>query len=423
LHITNINTFLYSISIQTRDTITERELKLPGYSFFDIPSIQTAASGLSPLELLKGSPIFRIGKPDKMGRRPKVDTTYELTPSQKRENEVRKLMDSEKVKLETTEKNLNVVKNQIDSLFFKTKIFMLSPYIEDASASMFNTFGWKEFSTEIFIRDIDEIHLSLVQTKKEIVNDSIFYSEYTKGYRDVIAHSSKIKIRDTEIKQIYNQLINHVGEVLDSINITKYAGLLKDMIEAENNRKHEYVSLPFQLTGDQTKMHITIEPRGEKSSLQTYSTDYVFPRAKNWFMGVGSSFYVSFLHDDAYSTVTISTDTSYKVIKENPGTVEIGMQAMMIIGFCPSDLGYFFASFGPGISISNKVKPRLLLGGGYAFGKRNLITIGVNLIVGAVDRKSEVIQLDTRYVQKPDQITVSRIEYGVSLTVGYVFNL
>jgi hypothetical protein len=195
------------------------------------------------------------------------------------------------------------------------------------------------------------------------------------------------------------------------------------MIDAENCRKREYVSLPFQLMGDQTKMHITIEPREKTSSLQAYSTDFVFPQEKNWFMGVGSSFYVSFLHDDAYSTVTILTDTSYRVIKENPGSLEIGMQAMMMIGFCSSNWGYWYASFGPGISISNKVKPRLLAGGGYAFGKRNLFTVGVNFIVGAVDRKSEVIQLDTRYAQKPDQITVSRIEYGLCLTVGYVFNL
>jgi hypothetical protein len=103
--------------------------------------------------------------------------------------------------------------------------------------------------------------------------------------------------------------------------------------------------------------------------------------------------------------------------------VEFGLQAMMMMGFCSSDEGYWFGSFGPGISIAKSVKPRLLFGFGYAFGKRNMLTVGLNVIIGSVDRISNVYDVNTTYKQKPEQITVSQTEYGIGLTIGYVFNL
>jgi hypothetical protein len=404
LQIININTFLYNISVQTRDTITQRELKFPGFGSFDLSPINAITGNLSPLKTFI----------------PEISLTQ---PKGIRVPSIRESINDEQINIKNAKIYLELVKTHIDLLFFTAKKFILSALVEDTATGMYKKLGGNAFSIDTFIHDIDSIRLSLAERQKWTVDRYTRYTKIAEIYQDSIKNVPEIKKGDAEIKTAYEELIKTIGVALASVDADKCMDNLTKIIDAENNRKYEYVSLPFQLKGDQIKMHITIAPREKTSSLQAYSTDFVFPREKNWFIGVGSSFYISSLHDDAYSTVTISTDTSYKVIKENPGSLEIGMQAMMMIGFCPSDWGYAYASFGPGISISNKVKPRLLLGAGYAFGKRNLITVGANLIVGAVDRKSEAIQLDTRYDQKPDQITVSRIEYGVSITVGYVFNL
>jgi hypothetical protein len=337
---------------------------------------------------------------------------------------VKERIDAEHQQLQNNVDDLEIVKTRIDSLSFAVKKFMLSALVEDASDTIFNKLGGKTYSIDRLLQSMDEIRSSLAQEQKSVIDNFAQYLDDLADYQDIINASAEIKNADGKVKTIYELLKKTIDEALALLDASKCEDMLKKMIMVENTRKREYVSLPFQLTGDQTKMHITIMPRDSGSYLQTYSTDYVFPWGKNWFVGAGYSFYVSTLYDEAYSTVTtISTDTSYKVIRENPGNFEIGLQAMMIFGFCQSDFGYCYLSFGPAISISNKIKPRLLIGAGYALGSKNLFTIGLNLIGGEVDRKSEAIQLDTKYARKPEQIAVSRMEYGLAITVGYVFNL
>lgn len=424
LQIKNINTFLYKIAIQTKDTITEHQLKFPGFGSLNPDSMKTLTATLSSLSLLSSvAPVY--GQQKMLGEDENVRPTKTKKEIEAARIEaVKERIDAEHRQLQNNVDDLEIVKTRIDSQSFAVKKFMLSALVEDTSNTIFNKLGGKTYSIDRVLRSMDDIRSSLAQEQKSVIDNYAQYLDDLADYQDIINASAEIKNADGKVKTIYDLLKKTIGDALALVDASICEDVLKKMVVVENNRKREYLSLPFQLTGDQTRMHITIMPRDSGSYLQTYCTDYVFPWAKNWFVGVGSSFYVSFLHDEAYSTVTtISTDTSYKVIQENPGYIEIGMQAMMMFGFCQSDYGYCYLSFGPAISISNKIKPRLLIGAGYALGTKNLFTIGLNLIGGEVDRKSEAIQLDTKYARKPEQISVSRMDYGIAFTVGYVFNL
>jgi len=81
----------------------------------------------------------------------------------------------------------------------------------------------------------------------------------------------------------------------------------------------------------------------------------------------------------------------------------------------------FHGSIGPAFSISNKVKPRLAIGGGLSFGKKQMLTIDVLGLGGYVNRKSEGYSTKDSYSAEPGQIVVSKLNFGWGISIGYIY--
>ncbi len=274
------------------------------------------------------------------------------------------------------------------------------------------------------------------------------YNEYlgfiTKfKYKDYINENGKYKELALENKNIlntYEKLNKTIDTALFSVNAENSYKLLRSLIYRENNSGNNYTSLPFRLFGDIGTLDINIVPRDSNAPLQEYSTVIKFPDLINRspVFGINTSFYFSGLHEETFSIITsqklvprydsagsfLKNDTlnNYKVVQNNSGDNEIGIQALLSIGW---KLTYNFGlniMFGPSININTKVRPRISAGAGIFYGKRNIITASGGWIGGNVDVLNEGIDLNSEgYSIKPEQLTNSKFRTSWFFSLGYTF--
>src|SRR5690606_27630258 len=93
-----------------------------------------------------------------------------------------------------------------------------------------------------------------------------------------------------------------------------------------------YTSFPFQFTKDQTTVKISIVPRSEKTGLQSYYMEYVFPKKKIYYFGVSAGMFGSFLSNDYYSYQKNSSDSTFTLVKEDSDKLEFGFCTMFRFG-------------------------------------------------------------------------------------------
>lgn len=265
-------------------------------------------------------------------------------------------------------------------------------------------------------KDIDGLNAKLKASQKE-------YLSFSEANADNIKKDSA----DTEIKESYTKLITTTGEALAIINADKTRELLSRMLVAQNNSATDYITFPIQFTGERAKISLIVSPRKDDYLLQTYKTDLMIPFVQKNYTAVGISFYGASLHDEVYSTLgtpTNNADTIYTLVDEKVAKQEIGVAALLRFGTKLEDSEFYgiHGSIGSGISISTKVKPRMLLGGGFSFGKTHMFTIDGGLIAGYVDRLSATAHERAVYV-KPEPVMVSKLKAGGFISFGYLFRL
>jgi hypothetical protein len=287
----------------------------------------------------------------------------------------------------------------------------------------------EKFDYSDALMKIDNIRESILKLQKEINNSSDSYKKYYKEKEKIISADDSLKKADKLIKDAYDKLNTTLTETFNSINADKTNELLTAIVFYDNNKEAIYTSLPIQFKGEQAKLDITILPRKDEYLLQSFRTKLLFPLGTKQYFAVAVSFYwATSLNDDSYSIVgtpTSSTSTVYKIVKENIPNSEIGMASLIHFGWKLNDektFGLHF-SFGPGVSISKNIKPRLLIGGGLTYGNKQMLALNLGMALGYVDRLSDTIDSNQNYSQKPDNISVSKLQTGFFISVAYLFNL
>ena len=144
-------------------------------------------------------------------------------------------------------------------------------------------------------------------------------------------------------------------------------------------------------------------------------------------MGLGLSFYYACFANDVYSissTVIDATTTQYRIVDEKNEKWELGIASLLHFGIKPSKNCDWFALnlvTGSALSITNKIKPRIIIGGGISFGRKQLLSINALYLGGYVDKKSEVFSVEDFYTTKPEQVTVSKPDGAFGLSLGYIY--
>jgi len=423
LVIDKINLNLFRVQVNYSDTIYSKPLETPTFDGLSLDAITKAISGLSDLSTSVTKAQSDVNKSfatlnAQMQTFPKLvggDTSDYV-----------KL----KVRIYQENENLKEKNKELDKISCRIQTLKLSVYRFKLNSLKLEK-SENSFDLEKALKESVDIRHSIILSKAnsdELKNT--FNSDYEK-YSEVIRKKEDIKKAVSALNDAYDKLITALDKTILEFNTDNINTLLSQVVFLNNNSNYTYKSVPMQFNGEQAILEYKIIPRDENYLLQSYSAKILFPRRRPDSFSVGLSFYGSNLYDEAYttkSTITVGTtknDTLYSVIKEDVTKCEIGIVTLFRIRignrFGKQKKCDFHFNFGPGISISNNVKPRLLFGAGFSHGKRHRFALDIGGIAGYVDRLSDAFNLEEKYNPKPDNITVSTLKLGAYLSLGYYY--
>lgn len=394
VRIKNINQNLFLININNADTVLSTKSKTPTFADINLslPTMDASETQKASIEGIRG--IFK-----------------ELSIIFLKNNQ--SIIDFNK--------NVFDVFNDIDLLKGKiNKVRLKSNLLNGITTTTPNDSDFEKYALEF--NDIFE------RLKKLNAAAALTYKNYlkqTEKYRDLISGDDKYKEADNTIRSNFAEIQKNIGTLRESISADKTFDYLFTLVTISNNSKGDYYSLPLQFSGEQTRLLVSITPRDAKYNLQSYSTQIIFPLVPQKYNVTGISYYCSRLTDEEYS-IEKPTDTTYRYSFHSGTEGEGGLAASYRAGIKLPNCHWlgFHASIGAGMSISKKIRPRILLGGGVSFGKKHMLAVDCGFIFGYVDRKNSTLDFTKTYSEKqrPEPIIVSQLERSCYLSVGYLFS-
>jgi len=413
LKINNINLNLYKISISTKDTTVITELKTPTFEDISFSNLSTLVGSFNDQ--------ITLIKPESLG-------TFQQKMGTSMQN-IKYLPIPCKFILEDIKTGtVKLQENYIDKLDELNEKFR-------KLRSKINKERWGLYGEESVAKSVDykEV-LDTVENMNNSLNEiSLLLSLEIKNYESLLngreesssclEDNKELKSAVTEFIKILKETKTKMEEFKKTLTPEKIDELIKSFFFLTNNMTYE--SMPFQHIGDKSKLTINIQPKSPDYNLQSYSTSLFIPQFKNdTFWSIGASFFYSSLKDEEFSIIGTTNDeeTTYIVIKEDQDDYEIGIATLMRYGWLYKNFGSHL-SFGPGINIGKQIRPRILVGGGLSIGDNHRFSVDVGGIVGYVDKQSNIINVNQEYTEIPESTTVTRIDVGYFVSIGYFFTL
>lgn len=402
--IDNINMNLYKVSLANKDSIITSKVEFPT---LDLPGLETLTSFLKEFS-------SSFSEPDdesvEFGKKPKKTLQFPI----------KIIPDSlGKIKAYLIEKGRQVerINYDIDSLKLSVQTLRLSYLVK-------NDTTWRvKLADSLDMRSVFERSNSLRSELKKIIRNVEKNKKAYDQFESDIKGFEKLK---KEINTLFSTVLEAGAKVYTTMNAENVSAWLQSIVHLENNSETTYRFLPLQFRGDFGKVNLSIVPKDEDSGLSSYETEIWFPHPQKRYIGAGISFYYGFGFKNASYSILENrsdSDTTYTIVDENISKGEAGIAALVHGGWkiCKSDLISIEFTLGPAISLTDNPKPRLAIGGGFAFGKRQKFTINGLFMLGNVDRLSKKYSLTESYEVRPEDVTVSDITTSFALSVGYVY--
>ncbi|MAB56572.1 MAG: hypothetical protein CL524_03380 [Aequorivita sp.] len=421
LKIENLNTYLYEVEIGNKDVDTSEKLPSSLIPFFDISGLSGAVANLNSV-----SSIVRL--------LPKVDTSASSYKNFLQEDGKLSNIDEIEDRIKTHE---TYVANIFESLFEKQERIN-TIYIE--AQDIQNNFLLIEKTKEVDSINVNSAGIlqSFKDTKSDLLELYKEFLENKANFEGLIAANSKtieakgnesINTRVKQLTTIYATLTTAITETQALLTAEKYTTLSQGLITLENHKKFEYVSLPIQRYQEINEVTITIKPRGENDRLNTYTTTLRIPDYEKSFWGVSTGIFIAKNLEQNYSILERLDDagaTVYDLVEEDQSKQEIGFNTMVRYG---CNLGgmkipklFWQFGFGGGITINEKIRPRILGGTGIAYGEKNKLVLDVGGIYMFYNKLSNVYQLEGNDTQ-PTDFMVGATQLRGYISLGYIIQL
>ncbi|MBD2716721.1 hypothetical protein KBK19_16875 [Microvirga sp. STR05] len=428
------NPSLYKISTGVSDTSSSKALPPPGFGSLGLTELTTLAASVSALGSILG-PAASTTKASEM-RDIALFYKYRISLEETAWSKAKASNPKKQYAIDTTKagqiintyistlsehaSELSAIKDTLQTIVLTADNYNLESKLQEGAGGRPTAESLRDLNRRLQSARNRILTLS-TETKQAAAN----FTTLSTPYQKVIANNASLKARSERASTAAQELDKGIEAAKSSVSAENTRTLLDGLVNVINSSQQYYLSLPIQLTKDQSHLKISLIPRDDKLLLQPYSTKLLFPLNTDQFWGVSTGFYGSWLRNDAYSTRTLldspqDTTAEYQIVQERPGRAEFGVSAMLRYGRQLTSSVAIHGGFGPALSISDKVRPRLMVGGGLAFGNRHKFLLDGGLIGGYVDRKSQVFTTD-RVLAKPDKITVSRLDVQGYFGLHYLF--
>lgn len=431
LQIDNINMNLYKVVFDKKDTIIVSDVEFPTFDLVNLGGVgellnkinisSFSSTKTTEFEKKFNSVIF-VDIPALLGNTSNVEDS----------KSIKERIDAEKINILAKDDIFSEEKNKTDFLLLKIqkKINSYSVLNKEQEQSYYQSLSGNVSFDEL-LSETENIRKKLVELQKALRKQQSEYLSYISKDNVKKIMTDKLKEDDKALQEAFAKSISNVDKLYESVNAEKVASWIKELIYKENNSVTSYTTLPQQLNGDQAKLNIQLIPLKEESGLPNYQTNIIFPQKREFYIGGGMSFYYAGFKNEAYSikaTVIDDKNTEYRIVDEKNKKGELGLTALIHFGWRPfydkkrNDWFAVNLVTGPALSLTNTVKPRVAVGGGFAFGRKNMLTINGLYMGGYVDKKSENFNIGDTDSIKPENITVSKLEGAFALSLGYIYN-
>jgi hypothetical protein len=211
---------------------------------------------------------------------------------------------------------------------------------------------------------------------------------------------------DEKLRALQDQYIAYVEKAhratytLDTALYTQVNQLKADLLNL-TRASFCYQSMPFRLNEPLRTVSVKIVPR-EGQPLNAYEQNLTFHQKAQPFVGFSTGFFYGRLKNQAFvskprpDTFTtrrngnsVEVDTvSYRLVSEDTRPGEWGVVGLVHFGGKLREAVFLHGTTGLGLTVENKPQPRLLIGGGLAFGRNNKLVLTAGVEVGRINRLS-----------------------------------
>jgi hypothetical protein len=246
---------------------------------------------------------------------------------------------------------------------------------------------------------------------------------------DLVRSCAALKAGDsmlTVYKRNFDLFLNKFDTTFNEILIAK---LYKQLSAPEPS--NEFISLPYTINGDITKLNIDITGIDASKTPQSYNTTIELNKYPNRLWAFTTGIFVSGLKNDEFAIFTHvqpnavnpgKIDTlNYSIIEEKNNGISAGINALMHFG------GYFgnktlvggFVTFGPGLTLEKNPQVRVMLGGGLLFGRNNKLALSFGWAGGPVKRLAGNYNTGDTYNPAPSEITRDQFKGSWFASLGF----
>lgn len=436
------NPYIYKVIINNTDSTVYAFGNSNALNWFLDPSnLSTLAGNISSLDI---SPLLSSNQKVSVEKSGKIVTL----PFSKTENLLNSLLKSTQEKVTISIPKENDIVSSIEEKLKQHQIITAKVYKEIISKSekleetlygfsRLNSFLWEPFPKEEQFTSIKE-KIKNIETEfsnlRKLINDvrkDVFtaHNSYntevlpfiTDAYRNKYHN---IRVGDSLIRKFYTE----ANVFIEKMEISSgYAQQKKyiDNLEPLQLLSTTYLSAPLIYTTDLKKITIDMKPWDDSMKLPSYNTSFQFPWSQKNIWGVCGGVYLSGLHSEGYSAEAVvkNADTSYNLISDNPGKIEYGINALAYMGWRMNDKNpwYLGGTFGTGLSIENKPKPRVFLGMSAMFGEKNKLLLSLGACLGYVQQLSSVYENNKTNIPTLGKFMKDEVKCNVFFSINYSF--
>lgn len=336
----------------------------------------------------------------------------------------------------TVEEKLKQHQTLADSLY--TEITTQMEKLEDSlyTYTRLNAFLQERFPDEKNFTGIgatvQKVEAGFMELRKEIsvlkVKVNVSHNRYNAEVLPFITESYRnghhnVRVGDSLIRKFYAEA-NTIVEKMETASGYAQQKKFVDAIESLQLLSTTYTSAPLYYTSNLKKFKIDIKPWGDSTKLPSYSTAFQLPWSQRNIWGVTGGIYVSALHSKGYSAQASiqNSDTLYTLVEDNPGKLEFGINALAYIGWRMNETNpwYLGGSFGTGLSIESKPKPRMFVGISTLFGDNSRVLLSAGATIGYVQRLSSLYE-GNKQVPDTEKYMKDALKCSAFVSINYSF--
>jgi hypothetical protein len=434
--IKDINLNRYFISLKASDTVYSKPIEFPTFGSIDLSGLTNLASSItSTVVALVPEATDSIVELEKAKS---YDNSF-LANKARIFNDIYQIQDLAIKKQETEADKIKkqIAINDLRSLEFSGILKTIKLAIDDKAFEYMEirvlrktpeNDPSKSINFKNDFKFFESLRSNLVTLKNEIdlaKKSSVNFFENTPKIKTFLADPKNIELKDkfTKSENQISLALKKANTIKDIVSSEKIEQMMVSIMNLY--QKNEYKSLPIQFNGEEATVELFFIPKDSSSQLQKYSLMPIrFPR-KNTYWSVGSSMYYSNLKSDrvGYKTIRVNDSVSYgKLSMEQATTGELGTALLLRGGRKFNGKWGYHLTVGTGVSISENVLPRALVGGGLSFGKKHNFTLDLGLIFGNVKEVSKSTDFSLEYTERPE-VLINQLKTSYFVGIGYSYNL